>query len=158
MILKVIVVHGSEYTLIVDTDETVLDVKKKMHAVSSIPCRRQRIIYKSKQLEDQDRSLADYHLDGEQERVYLINGRLEPMFMITVMVMLTTAVDLMVNGSTSILDIKRMIEQSQGIAVSRQCIICNGTRLKDLTKLEKENIDQHDKLLMFATDIEDGDD
>lgn len=159
MILNVIVVNGSEYCLTVDAKETVLDVKKKIQAISNIPAHRLRIIYKSKQLDDHNRSLADYHLDGEQEKVYVLNGRLDPVFIITIfMIMLTKSVELKVNSSTTILDIKRMIEMSQGISVSRQCIICNGTRLKDCTMLEKENIDSKDKLLLFDTGIEEGND
>lgn len=158
MILKVIIVNGSEYSLTVDAWETVLNVKMKIQEISGIPGRSLRIIYKSKQLDDHNRSLADYHLDGEHEKVYVLNGRIDPVFIITIMIMFTRAVELKVNNSTTILDIKRMIEQSQGISVSRQCIICNGTRLKDCTRLEKENIDPYDKLFLFANDIEEDDD
>lgn len=158
MILKVIIVNGSEYSLTVDAEKTVLDVKKKIQAISNIPGRRLRIIYKSKQLDDDDRSLSDYHLDGEQEKVYVLEGRLDPVFIIKIIIMLTKAVELKVNSSTTILDVKCMIEKSQGIAVSRQYIICNGTRLKDRTRLEEENIDPDDKLFLFTTDIEERDD
>jgi hypothetical protein len=158
MILKVIIVNGSEYSLTVDAEETVLDVKKKIQAISNIPDRRLRIIYKSKQLDDHDRSLSYYHLDGKQEKVYVLVGRIDPVFIITIIIMLTKAVELKVNSWTTILDVKCMIEKSQGIAVSRQCIICNGTRLKDSTRLEEENIDPDDKLFLFTTDIEERDD
>ena len=155
MIVNVNVVYGSEYTLNADVGDTILELKEKIKIISGIPVQKQRIVYKSKQLDDECKSLREYHMNGDHEKIYLLNGRLDPDFIITVMIMFTESVDLLVKSTTTILEIKHMIQQSQGIAVKRQCIICNGTMLKDCTILETENIRPKARLFLLASEVDD---
>lgn len=150
MLLIIRILNGSELCMNVTNTITILELKKMIELKVSIPFTKQRIIYKSKQLDNESRTLLDYNMNKETEQVYLINGKLDNSFKVSIKIMWDKTIDIHIHGSDTILDIKTKIYEQERYLIQHQKLICNGEILNNNIIINDECITTDSKLYLIV--------
>lgn len=134
---------GAALALDVDKDETVEDLKAKIHAKEGIPPQEQCIVFVGKQLEDGHR-LSEYNIQKESTLQLLLG--LHPELTIFIRTLDGRVISLSVHPSDTVKSVKAKLTEREGIPPDLQHLIFAGRELEDEEKLCDCNIQQESAL------------
>ncbi|XP_065656442.1 uncharacterized protein LOC136081934 isoform X2 [Hydra vulgaris] len=134
---------GKTIALEVELDNSIENVKAKIHDKESIPPDQQRLIFAGRQLRN-ERTLSDYNVENESTLLFflLLNRAMH----ICVETLTGKTITLEVELADTIEYVKAKIQNKEGIPSDQQCLVFAGEQLKDGRTLSDYNVQKESTL------------
>eukprot|EP01084_Bolivina_argentea_P236633 397831_1 len=147
---------GKTITLNVNANDTIQHVKTKIQENSDIPPAQQRLIHRGQQLNDIS-TLSFYNVKSGDD-IHLVLRLAPQTFSIETMTIYVktsrgNTLELEVQKSNSILDIKKMIESKTDIPIKRQKLMYANMELEDYKTLNDGSIEKLSMTHVLSTGI-----
>jgi ubiquitin C len=137
---------GMTITLEVEPSELIESVKQRIQEKHGFPAEQQHLIFAGKEMRD-ERSIADCNV-GKKSTIHMILQRIK----ILVNLFPTgNTITLSIIASDSILELKRLIQDKEGIPIDQQRLIFGDDELEDRRTIAYYNILQ-DSLIICECD------
>ncbi|XP_023770760.1 polyubiquitin [Lactuca sativa] len=130
---------GETISLVVDSSETIGNVKKKIRKIDETPISRYCLIIAGKNLED-GRTLRDQNIQNGSTLHMTLRFKAGSEMQIFVRTLTRKTITLVVYKAETIGDVKEMIQKREGLLPDDQRLIFHGKQLEDGATLSDHNI------------------
>jgi hypothetical protein len=129
-------VDWQDITIPVSNIDPISLIKAKIAHFQGTPAETQRLLYKSKDLQD-DKSLLEYgiSLGSTLKLLYLRQS-----FPLTVIREDSPSITIQASGEDSVVDVKAMIRSQEGILIDSQTLVFDGRLLEDLETMDSARV------------------
>lgn len=149
--------NGSLVDVNMSPTASIEDLKDSINEKLCIPSSRQRILFRSRQLDDGNRTLESYGINSDNCKLHLVVGRLRRCMSILVKIMWGNSFEVLLHSTDTIKDVKMKIRESEGIEVQHQKLVYHGIILKNDETLDSIGIKDYEKLFVINNAPDDSD-
>jgi len=129
--------EGKSFTLEVESNDTIADVKRKIQEAEGIPPEEQRLIFSGKQLEN---ATTVEECNIQESTIMLVRRPTGIQIVVRKLGGDGKAIALAVEPKDTIASVKRKIQETEGIPADEQRLIFSGTALEDDRTIAECNI------------------
>jgi len=120
---------------------SILFIMEKIESIENIPIKQQHLTFNGIQLDYYEKHLPDYNIT-EGSTLYLTYDKIN----IFIKILYNKSINFEVEPNDTILNVKFMIQNKEGIPINEQCLNFKGLQLKDEISLSHYDIGEGDTL------------